>query len=171
MDYNISFEKPTRKLFQEIQTMDQVAFMIDPIPVDWYMNNYKKLEWIAVARDPQGEMIGYKIIAGLTQHIFEAIKMGLLSGDYSISHRSYLGLFETNKIYMASTAIKPNYQNIGVARRLTEASVDELKRKHKHLELISIAVSDGGAKLASSIGMKMIDMVNSRRIMYGEICS
>lgn len=165
MNLILKLEKPSKRLFKEIQKLDMEAFLTEEVNMDWYLNNYSKLEWIATARC-DGELIGYRIVTGLVGTAFQMIKQGLLSGDYSLSHRSYLPVSKTNQIYLAATAVSPKFRNRGIARDLNKLIYEKIKEHHDNFELLSIAVSDGGVKIAEGLGLKRIDIVNSRRIMY-----
>lgn len=172
MDTRILHEKPTKRLLREIQSLDVIAFSMDePIPISWYIKNYQKLDWITVARGDNGEMVGYRIVTGLVDVVYEAIKMGFLTGDHSLSNKSYVPMGATNKYYLASTAVHPDYRRMGLAKSMSNEAIRRIRDKHKTYELLSIAVSDGGARLGKSLGLRMINMVDSRRIMHGSFQS
>lgn len=158
-------EYVTEELLKEIRDLDRDIYS-SRVSMDWYLNNYRKLERIATARD-ENNLIGYFVITGIKSSLFEAIKDGTLSGDVSFTSNAFLNEKETSKYYGSSIVVKEGFRKSNVALRLSKLGFNYIKECNPNggYQIVAIALSEKVARVCKAFGAEITGKIDDAYIV------
>ena len=78
--------------------------------IEWYRDRYLGLAKTFVIKSDDDRNLGYAVIVGMNHDVYEIIKNGYISGDYSLSPRAYMAARDlTKNLYMVVSVIDDDF--------------------------------------------------------------
>ena len=78
--------------------------------IEWYRDRYLGLAKTFVVKSDDDKNLGYAVIVGTNPDVYEIIKNGYISGDYSLSPRAYMAARDrTKNLYMVVSVVDDDF--------------------------------------------------------------
>lgn len=156
----------TLELLSEIRALDIVCYPDTIVDVDWYSNNYSKLESFTVAVLNE-QLVGYCCVTGIQRDILECYEKGFLQGDVSLAPNAFTSLEAADCYYISSVVVEESFRGQGIARKLLKAALRAIDVQHAALETSVCAVCqhDAVLKILLDNGFSVVQEIGAKKIM------
>lgn len=151
MKYKIIKEHMTDDILMQIMDIDK-KFYKENYTLEWYKQRYNENN-IAFCVYDNNIMIGYIVIAGIKEILYNDIKNGKYANDYNFD----TSFFDYNSDYMyfASINILKEYRGKQLGYKLAKAAFNYYKKE----KIVAITISKEGYHLANKF-MKLIKTID-----------
>ncbi len=151
---NITKELVTSDILDKIMEIDDNFYSDSITPFSWY-SRYNDNEAILL-RDKLNEIVGYLIMVGIEEKLYDAFYNKILVGDVCINPKLFN--YRSNFKYLASIVIKDIYQHKGYGSEMMKFA---LESQNSGTKIIAISVSEGGYNILKN-SMTYIGNVDSK---------
>lgn len=134
---NITKELVTSNILTKIMEIDNNFYSDSITPFSWY-DRYNDNE-VILLRDKFNEIVGYLIIVGIEEKLYDAFCNKILVGDVCINPKLFN--YRSSFKYLASIVIKDPYQHKGYGSKMMKFALENQNSGNK---IIAISVSEGG---------------------------
>ena len=155
---NISKEHVDSDILIKIMEIDDVFYSESITPFSWYDRYYGND--VILLRNEHSEIVGYLMLVGIEEKLYNAFYNKILIGDVSINPKMFN--YKSNFKYLASIVISDKYRNKGYGTKLLKYALDI---QNEGIKIVSISVSDGGYNLLKK-EMNYVDNIDSETKLF-----
>lgn len=150
----------TREKLEKIREID-CTFYKDVKDIEWYVKRYNRFHYAYMLVEGDRE-VGYIMSVPIRKQLYDAIRSGVLIGDYDVNPNMYLT--ESYYNYIVSCVILEEYRNKGYGKALMETLFETGRGLY-----ICITISNNGYKLASLYMNEILKIDNFTYLFEKEV--